>query len=67
MEDRQGHMRTSTSRIEELMKNKELKIVGWMGSEDSIMLLVSELNTANLKLEGTELEGRKVYIKKIIG
>jgi len=49
------------------MNNKELKIVGWMGSEDSIMLFVSELNTANLKLEGTELEGKKVYIKKIIG
>ena len=65
MEDRQGHMRTST-RIEEMMKNEELKIVGWAESEDSIMLFVSELNTANLKLEGTEIEGKKVHIKKII-
>ena len=66
MEDRQGHMRSSTS-IKELMKNKDLKIVGCIKSEDSIMLFVSELNTANLKLDGTELEGKKVYTKKIIG
>jgi len=47
------------------MKNEELKIVGWTESEDSIMLFVTELNTANLMLEGTELEGKKVFIKKM--
>jgi len=65
MENRQGHMRAST-RIEELMKSDELKIVGWVESEDSIMLFVSELNAANLELEGTEFEGKKVYIKKVL-
>ncbi len=65
MGDRQGYMRTST-RIEELMKNEELKIVGWIESADSIMLFVSELNTANMELEGTELEGKKIYVKKVL-
>lgn len=62
---RQGDMRAS-ARIEDLMKREELKIVGWVESEDSIILFVSELNADNLKLNGTVINGKKVYVKKVM-
>jgi len=65
MAHRQGDMRAS-ARVEDLVKRKELKIVGWVESEDSIMLFVSELNADNLKLNGTMINGKKVYVKKVM-
>jgi len=62
---RQGDMRASAG-IEELMKREELKIVCWEESEDSIILFVSELNAENLKLNGTVINGKKVYVKKVM-
>ena len=62
---RQEDMRTSAG-IEDLMKREELKIVFWVESEDSIMLFVSELNADNLKLNGTMINGKKVYVKKVM-
>jgi len=52
--------------IEELMKREELKIVCWEESEASIILFVSELNAENLKLNGTMINGKKVYVKKVM-
>ena len=54
------------ARIEGLMKREELKIVGWIESEDSIMLFVSELNAENLELNGALIDGKKVYVKKVM-
>ena len=48
------------------MKREELKIVGWVESEDSIILFVSELNADNLMLNGTVINGKKVYVKKVM-
>ena len=48
------------------MKREELKIVCWEESEDSIILFVSELNAENLKLNGTVINGKKVYVKKVM-
>jgi len=48
------------------VKREELKIVFWVESEDSIMLFVSELNADNLKLNGTVINGKKVYVKKVM-
>jgi len=48
------------------MKREELKIVYWVESEDSIMLFVSELNVYNLRLNGTVINGKKVYVKKVM-
>jgi len=62
---RQGDMRAS-ARVEDLVKREELKIVFWVESEDSIMLFVSELNADNLKLNGTVINGKKVYVKKVM-
>ena len=58
-------MRASVG-IEELMKREELKIVCWEESEASIILFVSELNAENLKLNGTMINGKKVYVKKVM-
>ena len=52
--------------IKELVENKELKIEGCVVLGDRFLLYVTELNSANRKLEGTVIEGKKVYIKKII-
>jgi len=54
------------ARVEDLMKREELKIVYWVESEDSIILFVSELNADNLKLNGTVINGKKVYVKKVM-
>jgi len=62
---RQGDMRAS-ARVEDLVKREELKIVFWVESEDSIMLFVSELNADNLMLNGTVINGKKVYVKKVM-
>ena len=56
----------ASARIEDLMKREELKIVYWVESEDSIMLFVSELNVYNLRLNGTVINGKKVYVKKVM-
>ena len=62
---RQRDMRAG-ARVEDLMKREELKIVYWVESEDSIILFVSELNADNLKLNGTVINGKKVYVKKVM-
>lgn len=51
--------------IEELMKQEEMKIVGKVESEDSIILFVSELNPENLKLEGMMIDNKRVHVKVV--
>lgn len=52
--------------IEDLMEREELKIEAWEATETEIILFVSELTPENLKLDDTEIKGKKVYVKKII-
>ncbi len=52
--------------IEELIKQEKMKIEGWVESEDTIILFVSELNPENLKYEGMMIDNKRVYIKKVV-